>query len=158
MRPLHVFQFSYALTGVRLSFRLYPTLAFMMVFFYSVLRTFWCIFVFIVLLYCIFVFFPPCLQLWICAYSMPLSALQKWKEIAFTTFVCNVCLRVLSLSPQLSLALEEKFNLQAETRSLKEKLSRFDSLDIAATTITGKKLLLLQSQMEQLQEENYRYS
>lgn len=48
-------------------------------------------------------------------------------------------------------------SLQAETRSLKEKLSRCDSLDASTTAITGKKLLLLQSQMEQLQEENYRY-
>uniref|UniRef100_A0A3Q1AZZ7 Calponin-homology (CH) domain-containing protein n=1 Tax=Amphiprion ocellaris TaxID=80972 RepID=A0A3Q1AZZ7_AMPOC len=52
--------------------------------------------------------------------------------------------------------LEEKSSLQAETRSLKEKLSRSDSLDASTTAITGKKLLLLQSQMEQLQEENYR--
>uniref|UniRef100_A0A672GWE8 Calponin-homology (CH) domain-containing protein n=1 Tax=Salarias fasciatus TaxID=181472 RepID=A0A672GWE8_SALFA len=53
-------------------------------------------------------------------------------------------------------ALEEKSSLQAEARSLKEKLSRSESLDASATAITGKKLLLLQSQMEQLQEENYR--
>uniref|UniRef100_A0A667ZFI3 Hook microtubule tethering protein 2 n=1 Tax=Myripristis murdjan TaxID=586833 RepID=A0A667ZFI3_9TELE len=46
--------------------------------------------------------------------------------------------------------------LYAETRSLKEKLSRCDSPDASTTAITGKKLLLLQSQMEQLQEENYR--
>lgn len=57
---------------------------------------------------------------------------------------------------QLSAALEEKSSLQAEARSLKEKLSRSDSLDSSTNTITGKKLLLLQSQMEQLQEENYR--
>lgn len=56
------------------------------------------------------------------------------------------------------MALEEKSSLQAETRALKEKLSRCDSLDASTTAITGKKLLLLQSQMEQLQEENYRYS
>uniref|UniRef100_A0A4W6EZE9 Hook microtubule tethering protein 2 n=1 Tax=Lates calcarifer TaxID=8187 RepID=A0A4W6EZE9_LATCA len=54
------------------------------------------------------------------------------------------------------MALEEKSSLQAETRALKEKLSRCDSLDASTTAITGKKLLLLQSQMEQLQEENYR--
>lgn len=48
-------------------------------------------------------------------------------------------------------------SLQAETRSLKEKLSLCESLDASTTAITGKKLLLLQSQMEQLQEENYRY-
>uniref|UniRef100_A0A8C2ZPR2 Hook microtubule tethering protein 2 n=1 Tax=Cyclopterus lumpus TaxID=8103 RepID=A0A8C2ZPR2_CYCLU len=58
--------------------------------------------------------------------------------------------------PSLSVALEEKSSLQAETRSLKEKLSGCDSLDASTTAITGKKLLLLQSQMEQLQEENYR--
>uniref|UniRef100_A0A667ZSW9 Hook microtubule tethering protein 2 n=1 Tax=Myripristis murdjan TaxID=586833 RepID=A0A667ZSW9_9TELE len=57
---------------------------------------------------------------------------------------------------RLSVALEEKLSLQAETRSLKEKLSRCDSPDASTTAITGKKLLLLQSQMEQLQEENYR--
>uniref|UniRef100_A0A8C4NZA1 Hook microtubule tethering protein 2 n=1 Tax=Dicentrarchus labrax TaxID=13489 RepID=A0A8C4NZA1_DICLA len=68
----------------------------------------------------------------------------------------NVCSFFLSLPPQLSVALEEKSSLQAETCSLKEKLSRFDSLDNSTTAITGKKLLLLQSQMEQLQEENYR--
>lgn len=64
--------------------------------------------------------------------------------------------RCRDLERQLSVALEEKSSLQAETRSLKEKLSRCDSLDASTTAITGKKLLLLQSQMEQLQEENYR--
>lgn len=64
--------------------------------------------------------------------------------------------RCRDLEHQLSLALEEKSSLQTETRSLKEKLSRCDSLDTSTTAITGKKLLLLQSQMEQLQEENYR--
>ncbi|XP_030591380.1 protein Hook homolog 2 isoform X2 [Archocentrus centrarchus] len=64
--------------------------------------------------------------------------------------------RCRDLEHQLSVALEEKASLQAETRSLKEKLSSSDSLDASTTAITGKKLLLLQSQMEQLQEENYR--
>ncbi|CAN9505997.1 unnamed protein product [Ophioblennius macclurei] len=64
--------------------------------------------------------------------------------------------RYRDLQHQLSAALEEKSSLQAETRSLKEKLSRSDSLDASTTAITSKKLLLLQSQMEQLQEENYR--
>lgn len=64
--------------------------------------------------------------------------------------------RCRDLEHQLSLALEEKSSLQAETRALKEKLSRCDSVDASTTAITGKKLLLLQSQMEQLQEENYR--
>ncbi|XP_060945553.1 protein Hook homolog 2 [Limanda limanda] len=60
------------------------------------------------------------------------------------------------LQHQLSVALEEKSALQAETRTLKEKLHFRDSLDTSSTAITGKKLLLLQSQMEQLQDENYR--
>ncbi|KAG8006458.1 Protein Hook-like protein 2 [Nibea albiflora] len=64
--------------------------------------------------------------------------------------------RCRDLEHQLSAALEDKSSLLAETRSLKEKLSRCDSLDASTTAITGKKLLLLQSQMEQLQEENYR--
>ncbi|XP_051904742.1 protein Hook homolog 2-like isoform X1 [Hippocampus zosterae] len=64
--------------------------------------------------------------------------------------------RCRDLEHQLSVALEEKLSLQTETRSLKEKLSRCDSLDISGSAITGKKLLLLQSQMEQLQDENYR--
>ncbi|KAL3987553.1 hypothetical protein ACER0C_014668 [Sarotherodon galilaeus] len=64
--------------------------------------------------------------------------------------------RCRDLEHQLSVALEEKTSLQAETRSLKEKLSLSESLDASTTAITGKKLLLLQSQMEQLQEENYR--
>ncbi|XP_063327387.1 protein Hook homolog 2 isoform X3 [Pelmatolapia mariae] len=64
--------------------------------------------------------------------------------------------RCRDLEHQLSVALEEKMSLQAETRSLKEKLSLCESLDASTTAITGKKLLLLQSQMEQLQEENYR--
>ncbi|XP_037544397.1 protein Hook homolog 2 [Nematolebias whitei] len=57
---------------------------------------------------------------------------------------------------ELSLGVEEKLLLQTEVRSLKERLSRCDSLEASTTAITGKKLLLLQSQMEQLQEENYR--
>ncbi|XP_034448130.1 protein Hook homolog 2-like isoform X1 [Hippoglossus hippoglossus] len=60
------------------------------------------------------------------------------------------------LQHQLSVSLEEKSVLQAETRVLKEKLHFRDSLDTSSTAITGKKLLLLQSQMEQLQDENYR--
>ncbi|XP_028267585.1 protein Hook homolog 2 isoform X2 [Parambassis ranga] len=62
--------------------------------------------------------------------------------------------RCRDLEHQLSVALEEKSSLLAETRSLREKLSCCDSS--STTAITGKKLLLLQSQMEQLQEENYR--
>ncbi|XP_015234884.1 PREDICTED: protein Hook homolog 2 [Cyprinodon variegatus] len=64
--------------------------------------------------------------------------------------------RCKDLEHQLSLGVEERSSLQAEIRSMRERLSRSDSLDASATAITGKKLLLLQSQMEQLQEENYR--
>ncbi|KAM6956895.1 protein Hook homolog 2 [Aplochiton taeniatus] len=63
--------------------------------------------------------------------------------------------RCRNLEHQLSAALEEKSLLQAEARSMKERLSRCEPQDVS-TTITGKKLLLLQSQMDQLQEENYR--
>ncbi|CAB1341990.1 unnamed protein product [Coregonus sp. 'balchen'] len=63
--------------------------------------------------------------------------------------------RCRDLEHQLAAVLEEKSSLQVETHSLREKLSRCEPQD-ASTTITGKKLLLLQSQMEQLQEENYR--
>uniref|UniRef100_A0A8C7QZK8 Hook microtubule tethering protein 2 n=1 Tax=Oncorhynchus mykiss TaxID=8022 RepID=A0A8C7QZK8_ONCMY len=65
----------------------------------------------------------------------------------------SVCVCV--FGPQLAAVLEEKSSLQVETQSLREKLSLSNPQD-ASTTITGKKLLLLQSQMEQLQEENYR--
>ncbi|KAM4716925.1 protein Hook homolog 2 [Anableps anableps] len=64
--------------------------------------------------------------------------------------------RCRDLEHQLSLGVEERLSLQAEIRSMRERLSRSDSLDASTTAITGKKLLLLQSQMEQLQEENYR--
>ncbi|XP_047215345.1 protein Hook homolog 2-like isoform X3 [Girardinichthys multiradiatus] len=64
--------------------------------------------------------------------------------------------RCRDLERQLSLGVEERLSLQAEITSLRQKLSRSDSLDASTTAITGKKLLLLQSQMEQLQEENYR--
>ncbi|KAG7491559.1 hypothetical protein MATL_G00005150 [Megalops atlanticus] len=63
--------------------------------------------------------------------------------------------RCRELEQQVSVIMEEKTALQTEVRTLKEKLSRCDPLD-ASSTITGKKLLLLQSQMEQLQEENFR--
>ncbi|MEQ2183677.1 hypothetical protein GOODEAATRI_000504 [Goodea atripinnis] len=64
--------------------------------------------------------------------------------------------RCRDLERQLSLGVEERLSLQAEISSLRQRLSRSDSLDASTTAITGKKLLLLQSQMEQLQEENYR--
>ncbi|XP_035381235.1 protein Hook homolog 2 isoform X2 [Electrophorus electricus] len=63
--------------------------------------------------------------------------------------------RCRQLEQQLSMLMEEKSSLQAELQSLKQRLHVCESQD-ASTTITGKKLLLLQNQMEQLQEENYR--
>uniref|UniRef100_A0A8B9H8W8 Hook microtubule-tethering protein 2 n=1 Tax=Astyanax mexicanus TaxID=7994 RepID=A0A8B9H8W8_ASTMX len=68
---------------------------------------------------------------------------------------CISCLCVYVNVLQLSAMMEEKSLLQTELQSLKDRLSRCEPQD-AATTITGKKLLLLQSQIEQLQEENYR--
>ncbi|KAK2864807.1 hypothetical protein Q7C36_003961 [Tachysurus vachellii] len=59
------------------------------------------------------------------------------------------------LEQQLSVLTEEKSSLQTEVQMLKERLSHCEPQD-ASTTITGKKLLLLQSQIEQLQDENYR--
>ncbi|XP_047672060.1 protein Hook homolog 2 isoform X2 [Tachysurus fulvidraco] len=59
------------------------------------------------------------------------------------------------LEQQLSVLMEEKSSLQTEVQMLKEKLRHCEPQD-ASTTITGKKLLLLQSQIEQLQDENYR--
>uniref|UniRef100_A0A8C4IJA4 Hook microtubule tethering protein 2 n=1 Tax=Dicentrarchus labrax TaxID=13489 RepID=A0A8C4IJA4_DICLA len=97
--------------------------------------------------------FPSfCRFVTLCIFITSVSALHYLIPQSFY----SVCSFFLSLPPQLSVALEEKSSLQAETCSLKEKLSRFDSLDNSTTAITGKKLLLLQSQMEQLQEENYR--
>ncbi|XP_035262510.1 protein Hook homolog 2-like isoform X2 [Anguilla anguilla] len=63
--------------------------------------------------------------------------------------------RCRDLEHQISALVEEKALLAAEARSLRERLGRCDPQD-ASSTITGKKLLLLQSQMEQLQEENFR--
>uniref|UniRef100_A0A8C5E7Q3 Hook microtubule tethering protein 2 n=1 Tax=Gouania willdenowi TaxID=441366 RepID=A0A8C5E7Q3_GOUWI len=85
-----------------------------------------------------------------------MTAIQEVSEPAFKkSDACqNVPLQGFPEPLNLSMALEEKSSLQTEMRSLKEKLNRRDSLD--ASAITGKKLLLLQSQMEQLQEENYR--
>ncbi|XP_061086872.1 protein Hook homolog 2-like [Conger conger] len=63
--------------------------------------------------------------------------------------------RCRELEHQVSVVVEEKALLAAELLSLKERLSSSDPQN-ASSTITGKKLLLLQSQMEQLQEENFR--
>uniref|UniRef100_A0A8C6WW16 Hook microtubule-tethering protein 2 n=1 Tax=Neogobius melanostomus TaxID=47308 RepID=A0A8C6WW16_9GOBI len=85
-----------------------------------------------------------------------MTAIQEVSEpVAYALEFLYICF-TFPPSQQLSMVLEEKSLLQAEARSLKEKLSRSDSVDATTTAITGKKLLLLQSQMEQLQEENYR--
>ncbi|KAL2100927.1 hypothetical protein ACEWY4_002688 [Coilia grayii] len=67
----------------------------------------------------------------------------------------NMSQRCRDLEHQLSVVQEERSSLQAEVQSLRERLRRSDPQD-SSSTITNKKLLLLQSQMEQLQEENYR--
>uniref|UniRef100_A0A8C1WS03 Hook microtubule tethering protein 2 n=1 Tax=Cyprinus carpio TaxID=7962 RepID=A0A8C1WS03_CYPCA len=56
---------------------------------------------------------------------------------------------------QVSVLMEEKSSLQVELQSLRERLNQCEPPDVSST-ITNKKLLLLQSQMEQLQEESYR--
>uniref|UniRef100_A0A9J8C8B4 Hook microtubule-tethering protein 2 n=1 Tax=Cyprinus carpio carpio TaxID=630221 RepID=A0A9J8C8B4_CYPCA len=56
---------------------------------------------------------------------------------------------------QVSVLMEEKSSLQVELQSLRERLNHSETPDVSST-ITNKKLLLLQSQMEQLQEESYR--
>uniref|UniRef100_A0A8C2A1E2 Hook microtubule tethering protein 2 n=1 Tax=Cyprinus carpio TaxID=7962 RepID=A0A8C2A1E2_CYPCA len=56
---------------------------------------------------------------------------------------------------QVSVLMEEKSSLQVELQSLRERLNQCEPPDVSST-ITNKKLLLLQSQMEQLQEENDR--
>ncbi|XP_051988844.1 LOW QUALITY PROTEIN: protein Hook homolog 2-like [Xyrauchen texanus] len=63
--------------------------------------------------------------------------------------------RCRELQQQLSVVMEEKSSLQLEVQSLRERLNHSEPSDVSST-ITNKKLLLLQSQMEQLQEENYR--
>uniref|UniRef100_A0AAR2JHN8 Calponin-homology (CH) domain-containing protein n=1 Tax=Pygocentrus nattereri TaxID=42514 RepID=A0AAR2JHN8_PYGNA len=67
----------------------------------------------------------------------------------------DVTQRCRELEQQLSVLMEEKSAMQTELQSLKDRLSRCEPQD-ASATITGKKLLLLQTQIEQLQEENYR--
>ncbi|XP_044309696.1 protein Hook homolog 2 isoform X2 [Varanus komodoensis] len=57
------------------------------------------------------------------------------------------------LEQQISILMEEKNTLALENKTLREQKS---SLELDAAGITGKKLLLLQTQIEQLQEENFR--
>ncbi|XP_072104566.1 protein Hook homolog 2 isoform X1 [Mobula birostris] len=59
------------------------------------------------------------------------------------------------LNLQVATLLEEKNSLLAENSVLRERMRRADSLE-DSTNVTNKKLLLLQSQLEALQEENYR--
>uniref|UniRef100_A0A8C1PEB8 Hook microtubule-tethering protein 2 n=1 Tax=Cyprinus carpio TaxID=7962 RepID=A0A8C1PEB8_CYPCA len=68
-----------------------------------------------------------------------------------TYFKRMTCLCVI----QVSVLMEEKSSLQVELQSLRERLNHSETPDVSST-ITNKKLLLLQSQMEQLQEESYR--
>uniref|UniRef100_A0A8C1WX29 Hook microtubule tethering protein 2 n=1 Tax=Cyprinus carpio TaxID=7962 RepID=A0A8C1WX29_CYPCA len=68
-----------------------------------------------------------------------------------TNFKRMTCLCVI----QVSVLMEEKSSLQVELQSLRERLNQCEPPDVSST-ITNKKLLLLQSQMEQLQEESYR--
>ncbi|XP_061472712.1 protein Hook homolog 2 [Rhineura floridana] len=57
------------------------------------------------------------------------------------------------LEQQISILVEEKHTLVLENKSLRERKS---SLELDAAGLTGKKLLLLQTQIEQLQEDNFR--
>ncbi|XP_073510401.1 protein Hook homolog 2 isoform X1 [Phyllobates terribilis] len=59
------------------------------------------------------------------------------------------------LEQQISLLIEEKRNLVSENRALRERQDSPDS-ETGTPQMFGKKMLLLQSQIEQLQEENYR--
>ncbi|XP_064355265.1 protein Hook homolog 2 isoform X3 [Dromaius novaehollandiae] len=61
--------------------------------------------------------------------------------------------RCLDLELQVAALLEEKGSLARENQALREHKAR---LEAAAAGLAAKKLLLLQSQVEQLQEENYR--
>ncbi|XP_069087955.1 protein Hook homolog 2 isoform X2 [Pleurodeles waltl] len=66
----------------------------------------------------------------------------------------DVMQRCHDLEQQISIILEEKNILATENRTLKERQSSLDPFE--STGVTGKKLLLMQSQVEQLQEENFR--
>ncbi|XP_043541410.1 protein Hook homolog 3-like, partial [Chiloscyllium plagiosum] len=59
------------------------------------------------------------------------------------------------LDLQIATLLDEKNSLMAENKVLRERMTRSDSFE-ESTSVTNKKLLLLQSQLEQLQEENFR--
>lgn len=69
---------------------------------------------------------------------------KTWFVLQFTYLPC----------PQLLLLSEEKQNLAQENAALRERVGRSEVE--SAPGLTAKKLLLLQSQLEQLQEENFR--
>lgn len=69
---------------------------------------------------------------------------KTWFMLQFTYLPC----------PQLLLLSEEKQNLAQENAALRERVGRPEVE--SAPGLTAKKLLLLQSQLEQLQEENFR--
>lgn len=69
---------------------------------------------------------------------------KTWFLLQFTCLPC----------PQLVLLSEEKQSLAQENAALRERVGRSEVE--SAPGLTAKKLLLLQSQLEQLQEENFR--
>lgn len=69
---------------------------------------------------------------------------KTWFTLQFTCLPC----------PQLVLLSEEKQSLALENAALRERMGRSEVE--SAPGLTAKKLLLLQSQLEQLQEENFR--
>ncbi|KAJ3600396.1 hypothetical protein NHX12_031380 [Muraenolepis orangiensis] len=89
---------------------------------------------------------PPPIRISECPAHMP--------SLCSLTSACSplTCPNAGPGASSLSSVMEERSTLQAEARSLRERLSGACSQD--PTAITGKKLL--QSQMEQMQEENYR--
>ncbi|TRY95710.1 hypothetical protein DNTS_022113 [Danionella cerebrum] len=63
--------------------------------------------------------------------------------------------RCRELQRQLSAMMEERSALQQELQTLRDRVSLRESSEVSSS-VTNKKLLLLHSQMEQLQEESYR--
>lgn len=77
----------------------------------------------------------------------PLAQIYLHKTWFMLQFTCLPC-------PQLVLLSEEKQSLAQENAALRERVGRSEVE--SAPGLTAKKLLLLQSQLEQLQEENFR--
>ncbi|KAM9311228.1 protein Hook homolog 2 [Gastrophryne carolinensis] len=67
----------------------------------------------------------------------------------------DIIQRCHELEQQVSLLMEEKRGLVSENRALREQQEQPED-GMASPDLFGKKMLLLQSQIEQLQEENYR--